>query len=216
VPTKLFLETNVMKFSATRIERLIRVNKPTRNAQGEITGVLLLEPGYINPNEKIQNPELKREADLLPQIADAAKAGKFELLTHREAMYEGWGLPNMNSVTGDFYDAAVTEVEAPIKYGRMLFYPGIPAKELAKNFFVGIQDRRYRALAKLVGAYQGKNQYSLNQLRDAFFLWCAEYNNCEYLLTMDFKFIRMIERDKKHNVQVKVVRPSELLEQTNS
>jgi len=210
---KIFVETNVFKFSATRIERLIRVNKPTRNAQGEITGVLLYEPGYINPNEKIQNPELRTEADLLPQIADIAKAGKFQLLTHREAMYEGWGLPNMNSATGDFYDALVAEAEAPIKYGRALFYPRISAKELAKDFFAGIQDKRYRTLAKISGAYQGDNKYNLNQLRDAFYLWCAEYNDCECLLTLDFKFIKMIRRDRKHNVKVKVVRPSELLEQ---
>ena len=72
---------------------------------------LLYEPGYINPNEKIQDPNLRREADLLPQIADLAKTGKFELLTHREANYETWGLRNMNSATGDFYDATVTEVE---------------------------------------------------------------------------------------------------------
>ena len=211
--TKVFLETNVFKFAATKIERLIRVNRPTRNAQGEITGILLYEPGYINPNEKIQDPNLRREADLLPQIADLAKTGKFGLLTHREANYETWGLRNMNSATGDFYDATVTEVEAPINYGRMLFYPGIPAKELAKNFFVGISDKRYRTLAKIAGAYQGKNGYNLNQLRDAFYVWCAEHNGCEYMLTLDFKLIRAM-RNSKHNVQVKVVRPSELLEET--
>ncbi len=92
--TKVFLDTNMLKFSATSIERLIRVNKPTRNAQGEVTGLLLYEPGYINPNEKIQ-------------------------------------------------------------------------------------DKRYRTLAKIAGAYQVDGKSNLNQLRDAFYVWCPEHNGCE-------------------------------------
>src|SRR5215467_13646836 len=104
---KLMLETNTMKFAATQLRRLIPVNRPTYNDKGEITGFLLYEDGYINPNDKITNPELKKEADLLSQIAELAKSGKVELVLDREADYESWGLPNMNSATGTFYGATV-------------------------------------------------------------------------------------------------------------
>ena len=130
MPTKVFLDTNILKFSATKLERLIPVNRKIRNWRGRIIGVQFYELGYINPNERIQNPELRREADLLHQVAELAKRGEFELLMHRETMYESWGLPNMNSVTGMFYDAPITDAETPIRYGRALFYPGFSSDDL--------------------------------------------------------------------------------------
>lgn len=211
---RVMLETNTLKFAATKLQRLIPVNRPTYNEKGEMTGILLYEDGYINPNERITDPDLKKQADLLPQIAELAKSGKFELLLDREADYESWGLPHMNSATGLFYDAPVSEAERPLKYGRILVGMGIPAEEWAKQFLTSIQNKRFRNLAKILGAYQGENKYNLNQLRDAYYVWSAEHNNCEYMLTMDFKLIRMISQDRKHDVRVKVVRPSELLEQT--
>lgn len=211
---KVLLETNVLKFAATKIPRLIPVNKETRNSQGEVTGFLLYEPGYINPNDKIpDSAPLKAETELLPRIADLAKKGEIELFLHKESMFEGWGLKNMNSATGRFYNAPMTDAKAPIEYGRVLFRPGMKADDWAKQFFLGIQDKRYVALAKIAGAYQGKNGWNLNQLRDAFYVWCAEHNGCDYMLTLDFNLIKAIERDKKHNVKVKVVKASQLLAQ---
>jgi hypothetical protein len=211
---KVMLETNTLKFASTKLPRLIRVNKPTYNAKGERTGTLLYDDGYINPNEKIADAELKKEANLLPQIAELAKVGKFELLLDREAHYESWGLPNMNSETGLFYDAPITEAERPFQYGRVLAGLGRSADDWAKPFLTGINDQRFRELGKVLGAYQGPNKYNLNQLRDAFFIWSAEHNGCEFMLTLDFKLIRMVKLAKKQNVKVKVVKPSELLEQT--
>jgi hypothetical protein len=211
---KVMLESNTLKFASTKLPRLIRVNKPTYNAKGERTGTLLYDDGYINPNVKITDAELKKEANLLPQIAELAKVGKFELLLDREAHYESWGLPNMNSATGLFYDAPITEAERPFQYGRMLAGLGRSADEWAKLFLTGINDQRFRELGKVLGAYQGLNKYNLNQLRDAFFIWSAEHNGCEFMLTLDFKLIRMVKLAKKQNIKVKVVKPSELLEQT--
>jgi hypothetical protein len=210
---KVMLDTSVLKFAATKLERLIRVNKPTRNEQGEITGFMFYEPGYINRNERITNPELRREAELLPEIADLAKSGRLELLQEQECMYESWGVKNMDSATGLFYDAPITEAESPFSYGRILVGDGMKPRDRAKDFFSRIEHERFRTLGKITGAYQGKHSHNLNQLRDAFYIWSAEHNKCEYLLTMDFKLIRIIERDKKHDVKVKLVKPSRLLDE---
>ena len=120
----------------------------------------------------------------------------------------------MNSDTGLFFDAPVSEAERPFQYGRVLAGMGRSAKDWAKLFLTDIDDKRFRELAKVLGAYQGPNKYNLNQLRDAFFIWSAEHNNCEFMLTLDFKLIRMVRIAKKQNIKVKVVKPSELLEQT--
>src|ERR1041384_3111142 len=169
--TRIMLETNVLKFSATSLPRLIRINRPTLNAKGEITGMLFYEPGFINPNDQITNPELKRQADLLPRIAELAKESHFELLLDRESTFEGFGVPNMNSADGPFYGAPITQAEPPLKYGRMLFGGGKKPRDWAKNFFIGIRHKRFMELSKAVGGYQGSDQYSLNQLRDAYYIW---------------------------------------------
>ena len=90
-----------------------------------MTGVLLYDDGYINPNDKITDPELKKEADLLPQIAGLAKTGKFELLLDREATYEAWGLPKMNGADGLFYGATVNRAKSPTEHTTALFWPRI-------------------------------------------------------------------------------------------
>ncbi len=212
---KVMLESNTLKFAATKLRRLIPVNRPTYNAKGERTGTLLYDDGYVNPNDKITDPELKKEADLLPHIAELAKGGNFELLLDREAHYESWGLPNMNSATGLFYEAPVSEAEHPFQYGRVLAGLGRSGRDWAKLFLTGIDNQRFRDLAKVVGAYQGADKYNLNQLRDAYFIWSAEHNACEFMLTLDFKLIRMVKLAKKQKIKVKVVKPSELLAQTS-
>jgi hypothetical protein len=137
-PPTVFLDTNIFKFSATGPLSFIPVNRKTRNWYGRVTGFQFYEVGYVNRNERIRNPELKREVALLLQIAEIAKRGELELLAHREITYESWGLPAMDSATGPFYGAPITDVEAPIKYGRVLFAPRISADELTKNFLVGM------------------------------------------------------------------------------
>jgi hypothetical protein len=86
------------------------------------------------------------------------------------------------------------------------------ADELALSFLKDIADERFKNFQKVTGAYQGKGRYNLNQLRDAFLLWCAEHNGADYLLTLDFKLINMVKRDKKHNITFAPVLPSELLD----
>jgi hypothetical protein len=211
---KVFIDTNVIKFSATKHLEIIPVNKPTRNWYGKITGYQVATVGYVNPNDNLRyGSEIRKEADLLPRIATLAKNECIELYEDIEMMAESMGLPRMGSASGRLYGAPIKRANPALIYSRTIIgpsYMGSP-DELALNFFKQISDRRFKDIQKVTGAYQGPNKYNLNQLIDAFLIWSAEHNKCNYFLTLDFKLIKMIENDKKKIVCIKLVRPSELL-----
>ncbi len=212
---RVFIDTNTIKFSATKQLRIIPINKAIRNWYGKITSRIVSTIGYINPNEKLKNgSELKQEAKLLIDVAELAKNSHIELYEDVEMIVESMGLPNIGSSTGRLYKAPISRAEAPIKYGRMIMgpsYMGSP-KEMTLNFLKNINERRFKDLQKITGAYQGGDKYNINQLRDAFLIWSAEHNECDYFLTLDFKLIKMVKRDNKYEVKVNLVRPSELLQ----
>jgi hypothetical protein len=52
------------------------------------------------------------------------------------------------------------------------------------------------AAHRITGAYQGTKKTNRNSLLDAFHLWCAEHNNCDFFLSPDFRLARMIMMSK--------------------
>jgi hypothetical protein len=166
----------------------------------------------VNPNETISNRELRAEAELVLPLADVGKSGRVRYVIQLETLFESWGIRNMDSATGKFYGAPYDTVEAPIQYGRVLSSAFAKPKRMQFEFLTGIQSSRFKELQKITGAYQGEGNVNRNQLLDAFHLWCAEHNECNYFLTLDFKLIRVLRQKRKSPLQVKVVRPSELLE----
>ncbi len=213
--TRVFIDTNVIKFSATKQLECIPVNKPTRNWYGKKTGYQVATVGYVNPNNNLRDgSEVKREAQLLPHIADLAKNGRIELYEDTEMQVESMGLPRISSVSGRFHGAPIKLATPPLIYSRIIIGPsyfGSPY-ELSLDFFKGISDKRFKEIQKVTGAYQGKDHYNLNQLIDAFLIWSAEHNQCDYFLTLDFTLIKIVNHDKKERVCIKLVRPSELLQ----
>ena len=207
--TKVYIDTNVLKFSATQLPRY-RPRTQKINWGGREHEVIVSDLVYVNPNDSIVNPELKAEAELLPVLAEAGKAGVVELVIQMEALFESWGIPKMKSETGTFYDAPYEYVDAPVKYSRVLVGAGFDPKEMQFTFLSSIKDKRFLELQKLTGAYQGPGKLNRNQLLDAFHLWCAEYNDCNYFLTLDFKLIK-VARKQKGRFMSEVVKPSELL-----
>lgn len=207
---KILIDTNVLKFAATQKLRIVPVNKKTRNWYGKVTGFQVSRITTVNPNEKIRQKELRKEADLLAQIAELAKDGKIELLLHLESTFESMGLPEMNSQSGKLYRAPMTNADSPVPFGRTISSPHSTPSENAKDFLQNINDPRFKTIQKITGAYQGGTNYNLNQLRDAFYIWCAEHNKCDYLLTLDFKLTKMVSKCK-HRTNVQVLKPSELL-----
>jgi len=69
-----YLDTNVFKFSATQLLRL-KPRKQILNWGGKSHEMIVHDMVYINPNDKIEHPDLKSEADLLPVVAELGKKG---------------------------------------------------------------------------------------------------------------------------------------------
>jgi len=210
---KVYVDANVLKFSATKLLRIVPKNKKIRNWHGKVTGILVNSIEYVNLNKWIKNPKLKKEAKLLPQVAELIKAQRLRALINFETDLESWGLPNMDSATGKFYGAPIEYIEAPIKYSRITGGFGYGWKDLQYEFLKKIKNKRFRQLQKATGAYQGSKRLNQNQLLDAFHLWCAEYNKCDFFLTLDFKLIKMMKKAKLPLNNLTLVRPSELLKE---
>lgn len=209
-PAKVYIDTNVLKFSATQLPRL-RPRQQKINWDSRVHEITVHDLTYINPNVFIKNPELKAEAELLPELAEAGKCGQVKYVIQIETSFEGWGIPNMDSVTGKFYGTPYETADAPIKYGRIIAGGLDDPMDMQFEFLANIKSRRFVELQKITGAYQGEGNLNRNQLLDAFHLWCAEHNKCDYFLTLDFKLIRVLRQNRKLQLQVEVVRPSELL-----
>jgi hypothetical protein len=214
---KVLLDTSALKFSANFKRRIVPVNRKIRNSRGELVGMIPSEIQIVDDHERIAGDELRKEAQLLRRIAEAAKDKKLRLFIEQESQIEGMGLPKMDRVTGTFYEAPTERAASPFPYTRAVFAARHDAKNLALDFFKSISDERFKTLQKITGAYQGRDaatgaeRYNLNQLRDAFYIWCAEHNDCDYLLALDFKLVKMVRECRAHRTAVKVVKPSELL-----
>ncbi|HEV2176763.1 MAG TPA: hypothetical protein VGW33_06140 [Terriglobia bacterium] len=207
---KVYIDTNVLKFSAIRLPRP-RPREQEINGWGRVHKVTVHEPVDVNPNDFIKDPGLKAEVELLPELAEAGKRGQLRYVMQMETRIEGWGIPNMDSATGLFYGAPIRACDAPIKYSRMIAGGIEGPKNMQFEFLTRISSKRFLELQKLTGVYQGKGNLNRNQLLDAFHLWCAEHSKCDYFLTLDFKLIGLLQGNFKSQLQVKALRPSALL-----
>lgn len=208
---KVFLDTNVLKFAATELPRL-RPRKQSVDWGGKTIEVTIHDFVEVNRNERIKNSVLKAEAELLPRLAEIGKLGELDYVMSAETMIESWGLGNMDSKNGRFYGVPIKVVKAPIEYAYILAggEVGVQPKDRQFRFLTSIRHKRFLELQKMTGAYQGKQKLDRNQLLDAFHIWCAEYNGCEFFLTLDFKLIKVLSKSKAKST-VRVVLPSELL-----
>lgn len=207
---RVFVDTNVLKFSATELPRF-RPRPTTINWGGKTQRTTVHDSVIVNPNESITDPALKFEAGLLAQVADLGKRGLIEFLINIETLFESWWLPNMDSLSGKFYGAPLRMVEAPIRYGRLTMAGFRDPRKEQFQFLVSLNHKRFHQWQRATGAYQGKPDQRRRQLLDAFHLWCAEHNECEFFLTLDFKLIRILQT-AGHESCVQAVKPSELLE----
>jgi hypothetical protein len=190
----------------------MRPRKKNISWGGRLHEVTLHDLVLVNPNDSIQNPELKTEADLLPLLADFGRRGNIKYLINVETLLETLGLPGLDSQTGKFYGTPYDVAEPPIRYSRIALGLGVPHKRTQFEFLSSIREERFIELQKMTGAYQGEGKLNRNQLLDAFHIWCAEHNDCQFFLTLDFKLIRLLRNNKGRQILVRVLKPSELLE----
>jgi hypothetical protein len=165
--------------------------------------------GIVNPNAVLTG-EIKAEATLLPALAELGQQGLVRYCIHTETVFESWGLPKMRgNTTGVFYGAPIERAASPIQYSRVMIDGYKDPREMQYQFISGIKHERLSELQRITGAYQGARKPNRNQLLDAFHLWCAEHNGCDFFLTLDFKLINVVLRS--HQQTVRLAKPSELL-----
>jgi len=118
---KVYLDANVFKFAATALSRTRRVFTGVNwGAHRQIAEVH--QPIVVNPNERIAaGSELKAEVELLPKVARQAHEGVIVFAISVETQVELSGIPGLDSMTEDLYNAPRITVEPPIRYGRVLF-----------------------------------------------------------------------------------------------
>lgn len=209
-PPKVYLDTTIFKFSATRLPRYFP-REQTIDWGGRVQTTTVYDDGFLNPNDAItNNPELKAEAELLLSIASLAKNGRIHCVVQFETQFELCGLPKTDSTEGRFYGAPVRRVSAPFEYGRVVFAAGERPRDSQFQFLASLTDERFLELQRITGGYQGRGKVQRNQVLDAFHLWCAEHNGCNFFLSLDFKLQKVVARSKK-KPQLSIVRPSELL-----
>jgi hypothetical protein len=207
---KIHLDSNIYKFSATELLRALPRDVSV-DWGGRRSTLTVYDPVTVNPNERIaNNPELRSEAELLPQVAALAEAGLVVFQINVETQVEIGGLPDLDSRTGYFYGAAREIVQPPLRYGRALYEGAGSWDDGQYDFLRTLDHERFLELQKITGAYQGERPVNRNQLLDAFHLWCAEHSGADYFLSLDFKLAKVIERSKSKPTVV-VVRPSQLL-----
>ena len=139
---KVYLDTNIFKFSATDLPRL-RPRQQNINWGGVDHEVTVHDYINVNPNEKITNAKLKQNAESLEELAALGKQGTIKYIIQNETLFESWGIPNMDSQTGKFYGTPIEHVEAPIKYGRVMIGGRGNAKEIGR---ASCRERVFRAV----------------------------------------------------------------------
>jgi len=206
-----FIDTNILKFAASELFRL-RPRLETLQWVPTSVDLVVHDEVIVNPNDRIANPTLKSEAALLPRVAAHGKSGVLDFVQTVEALYETWGIPNMDSESGPFYGATVRLLkDIPFKYGRVMGGLGVDGEAEQLRFINSIRDSRFEAIQRASGAFQGANNpRNSNQLVDAFHIWCAELAGCTYFLSLDFKLKKSLAQSKIE-LRLQVVRPSELL-----
>ena len=77
-PTEVYLDTNIYKFSATQLPRL-RPRQQTITWGDIVQEVTVHDFIEVDPNEKIQNQELRNEAELLPKVAELGEKVRLDI-----------------------------------------------------------------------------------------------------------------------------------------
>jgi len=205
---RVYLDTTILKAAATALRRL--VPRKGRLYLGEnVPEVQAYDIGTVNPNESLKG-EIKAEAELLPKLAAFGTQGAARYFIGTETLFESWGLPKMlGNTTGLFYRAPIAIAESPVQYSRVMIGGYQDPTKMQFEFLSGLKHKRFNELQKMAGAYQGPGNIKRNSLLDAFHIWCAEHNGCDFFLTLDFTLMKVVAHSRKQTIRL--VKPSELL-----
>lgn len=206
----IYLDTNILKFYSNNSVSTFKEKSSNLKWGDKVIENKIYELTNKNKNiEKLTDKELLNNIKKIENIFDNKLLEFYmNLETKIEVMRILSKVNNLN--------IKINDAKAPIIYSRTLFSYKEEDKKLQIDFLKNIHNQRFLDIQKVVGAYQGKKEINENQLLDAWHLWCAEYNKCDYFLTIDCKLKRIIDNSKNFFMDVKVVTPKILLDNLNN
>lgn len=214
---RVFLDTAAVKHSI-RSRTVLSPRRHSLNVGERLHEFVVHEIVNIDPTASVTpGQQLRTEINLLSEVARRAKARDIELLWDIESEIGFFGILLFpGGGASELIDAGVTIVEGPVKYSRLLSplspLSGETWRSLRTDFLKSIDRPRFLELQRACGAFQG-DHVNENQLVDAFHIWCAEAADASHFLTTDFKLARLVRGHKAAPPRVRVVSPSELLEE---
>jgi hypothetical protein len=211
-----FVDSSVLALTAER-EVLRPETQRLQFGEREIE-LVVYRPAVRRAIDRIRHAEQKHEAELLVAVSNAARSGNLRLVTQVEVINEASALTDVRG--SHLYGVEIDWIDAPFEYSRMIgLHPPSPASARQNDeklstlaFLHRLQYPRYLELQIACGARQG-NKINQNEMIDAFHVWCAESARADYFLTCDFKLIRAVRSHKRYPPLVKLLKPSELLEE---
>lgn len=151
---------------------------------------------------------LQQEIDCLPQIAELIRRGRFEAYINTELDFElaeGRSGAFITSELSIFHGISLLRVPAPFRYSRLVGSSSQTSKELRElrdRVFTTNFDQRFSEIKRAAGGTKNV---------DAFHILSAERARLDYFVTLDKKLINSLRNQRRVQLGLKVLLPSELL-----
>lgn len=205
---KIYVDSNIVRHAATKYRTM------DIYFGGAKPGQALVRYGPIEVLKKkpADDKRLRKEIKLLKRLSKKIKKVGSSLVMDRQTFLE---IKRAGRFRSDYFFGSEIEFSnpPPVQY-YLSFVPSWmntgPTDNQFHNFLSTLKHPRFMELAKYAGALQGKRK-KYNQLADAYWLWCAESNQCNYFLTLDTKLINSFSTAKRLTFMPILVTPSELL-----
>ncbi|MDW3182312.1 hypothetical protein [Roseobacter sp.] len=208
---KVFVDANIYKLSV--VARRVYRPEVQRAKWGDFEDDMVsYYSSYDYPISGVNNDKMREDAAALLFVCEAAKQSIVKFIASSELQLEVLGLPKLDSTTGKLFGAKAEWCPAPVEYSRVMINWRQGRKLMQHKFLKSIDDGRFHELQKATGAFQGANkELNRNQLLDAFHIWCAEFNYCDFFLSVDYKLARSLQNSSVKTLRV--VTPKEMLKE---
>ena len=201
---RIFVDTSIARFSEKRKQTKWATVEKQIKWGPKVHTLEIQESSTINPRERLdgtKHEKLLNDLRFIPKIKQLAKDKLILLFWHLETNLENsWFRPICFTLDRSF-TSLILRANDPLFYGRTVASAFSKEDEQLK-FLKHISHPKFEEWKGAIGWVRDSRKEK-NQLMDAWNLWTAEHNHCEYFLTMDYKFISSIASRKfKHKLRI--------------
>jgi hypothetical protein len=206
-PCAIFLDANVLQDAVFEKPVITKQTFRLGMPWGDFThDVAITVPSYGR-----REGWLQYEIDCLPRLAEQVRLGRFAPYISTELDFELAESDSgafVTSALSFFHGISLRKVPDPFRHGRIVassHQPGKEFSELRNHMFATNIDQRFNEIKQAAGG---------NKNADAFHILSAERAGVDYFVTVDKKLINSLRNQRHVRLSVKVVFPSELLDET--